>query len=77
MSVGFHYPLEGYIKTLKQIVNKDGMMIFGVRKWVYESASFLPDFEYVQFYTILVISMKVFGILVICLIILDVIMSLL
>lgn len=53
MSVGFHYPIEQYFETLKKIMKKSGIMIFGVRKGIYENSSFLSNFEEVNFYNIL------------------------
>jgi len=52
MAVGFHYPIETYCYILKKIMNKDGTMIFGVRKGKYENSTLLSYFKFAQFYDI-------------------------
>jgi hypothetical protein len=45
MSVGFHYPIEQYLSELRLIMKPDGLMIFGVRKGVYETSPTLSLFD--------------------------------
>lgn len=52
MAVGFHYPIEDYLTILKQIMNKDGLMIFGVRKGIYEDNPILSKFSFNSFHDI-------------------------
>ena len=49
LAVGFHYPIESYLAVLKQIMAKDGLMIFGVRRGVYENSTILSKFDFVSF----------------------------
>jgi len=53
MSVGFHYPIEQYMKTLLNITTQDVVMIFGVRKinavHVYNTDSFKKYFQKTTF----------------------------
>jgi len=52
MAVGFHYPIENYLTVLKQIMSKDGLMVFGVRKGVYENSEMLSNFYSNSFHDI-------------------------
>jgi hypothetical protein len=52
MSVGFHYPIEPYLEIFNKVMNKNGMMIFGVRSGMYEKSSILTKFDYVNFHNI-------------------------
>lgn len=49
LSVGFHYPIEGYLEDLIKITSKDAVMIFGVRSGIYSSKDFEDKFSQVDF----------------------------
>ena len=49
MSVGFHYPIEQYLDELKLIMKPDSLLIFGVRKGVYDNSSILDQFKSFEF----------------------------
>lgn len=52
MSVGFHYPIENYLHSIKDILSKDGKIIFGVRNGVYKKSDMINKFDYVELYNI-------------------------
>ena len=48
MSVGFHYPIEGYINQLLNITSDNAIMIFGIRKGQYDISAF--DYAFSESY---------------------------
>lgn len=49
LSVGFHYPIEQYLDELKLIMKPDGLLIFGVRKGMYDNSPILEKFKWFEF----------------------------
>jgi hypothetical protein len=49
LSVGFHYPIENYIKTLLNIATEDCTMIFGIRSGIYTAKNFEAFFKNISF----------------------------
>ena len=45
LSVGFHYPIDQYLKTLLDITSNNCTMIFGVRKGKYNTSDYLKYFK--------------------------------
>ena len=45
MSVGFHYPIEPYLKDLIKIANNDAIFVFGVRSGKYSIEFFKQYFS--------------------------------
>lgn len=45
LSVGFHIPIEDYIKNIMKIINNDSVLFFGIRKSKYNQKSFKKYFN--------------------------------